>query len=519
MSSATVELTAGQRRLVLGIVGLGLVMVVSAVSGLNVALPDLALDTGATQTELQWIVDAYSIVFASLLLPFGALGDRYGRRTMLLVGLAIFGVGAFAAVFVSDPDALIACRAVMGVGAAFVMPATLSVITTSFPEDERGQAVGVWIGLAGAGAVIGLFASGLLLEWFSWNSFFVLNVALAVAALVGVTLAVPNSRDPSSPPFDLVGSLLALGGVAALVFGIIEGPNLGWDDPLVLAGLILGPILVVLFVLWELRRPVPMLDPRLFLLRGFGAGSASITIQFFAFFGFIFIVMQYLQFVVGYSALGAAVAILPFAVVMIPLSRKGPAIAARLGPNRVGAAGLVLMAAAMLVFTFLGTDLHYVLFALGLVLLAAGLALSSSPSTTAIVDSLPPAKQGVASAVNDTSRELGAALGIAVLGSILADRYAGSLEPGPTGLPPNVAAAIDDSVAAAHQAAAEIGGAQGAQLGEAANQAFVDGLRAASIAAGAVLLLGAVFVALRAPKGSESYGNVAIRPRQDWSGG
>src|SRR5262245_53418304 len=183
MSSATVALTAGQRRLVLGVVGLGLVMVVSAVSGLNVALPDLALDTGATQTQLQWIVDAYSIVFASLLLPFGALGDRYGRRRILLVGLAIFGVGALAAWFVSDSDVLIACRAVMGVGAAFVMPATLSVITTSFPEDERGQAVGVWIGLAGAGAVIGLFASGLLLEWFSWNSFFDLYVWMSFSTL------------------------------------------------------------------------------------------------------------------------------------------------------------------------------------------------------------------------------------------------------------------------------------------------------------------------------------------------
>ena len=232
------EQSRKQRRIVLGVVALALMMVVSAVSGLNVALPDLARDTGATQSQLQWIVDAYTMVFAGLLLSAGAIGDRYGRKGILLAGLVIFGSAAAAAIFVNDPNTLIGLRAVMGVGAALVMPTTLSIITTSFPPEERAQAVGVWVGVVGGGAVIGLLGSGLLLEFFSWNSFFALNVVLAVAAVVGTLAVIPDSRDPHPPRLDVPGGLLSLVGVTALVFGIIEGPERGWGDLLVLAGLI-----------------------------------------------------------------------------------------------------------------------------------------------------------------------------------------------------------------------------------------------------------------------------------------
>ena len=492
--------TAGQRRALLVVVGLSLMMVVSAVSGLNVALPELARDTGATQRELTWIVDAYTVVFAGLLLSVGALGDRWGRKGVLLAGLLLFGAAAGAAMLTDDPETLIVLRALMGIGAAAVMPVTLSVITTSFPEEERGHAVGVWVGIAGGGAVIGLLGSGVLLEFFSWSSFFGLNVTLAALAFAGAVLVVPPGRDPHPPRWDIAGAVLSLLGVGGLVLGIIEGSTRGWTDLVTVTGLAVGVLALVAFVLAELRAPQPMLDPRLFRLRGFSAGTLSLTVQFFGAFGFFFVVLQYLQFVVGRSPLEAAVALLPLPFVLIPVARHAPAVAARLGFGRVGATGLLLIASGLAVISQVDVELDYLHFAAGLVLFAAGMGLAGTPATTAITESLPQEKQGVASAVNDTSRELGSALGIALLGSLLNSGYRSGMQESVAGLPPEVAGRAEESIAFVQSGVADRLGPAGDGLVTAAQQAFVDGVGTALLTAAVIVVAAAVVVLLRAPR-------------------
>ncbi len=496
------SLTPRHRTLILVVVAFALMMVVSAVSGLNVALPDLAVDTGASQTQVTWIVDAYTLAFVGLLLPAGALGDRFGRRGALLAGLSVFGAAAAAAMFVDDPTALIALRAAMGVGAAAVMPSTLSVITTSFPPDERGKAVGVWVGVAGGGAVLGLFASGALLEVFAWNSFFGLNVTLALVALVGTVAFVPGSRDPEAAPLDPVGALLSLVGLVGVVYSIIEGPEQGWADPVTIAGFLVGGASLVGFVLWELRSERPMLDPRLFRLRGFGTGSLVLAVQFFGSFGLFFVVIQYLQYVAGLSPLESAAALLPLPLVMVPLARNAPRIAQRVGPARVMTLGLALSGTGMLLMRRLEVDFAYGHLALALVVFAAGMGLAGTPATTAIVSSLPDSKQGVGSAVNDTARELGSVLGIAVLGSALNDAYRSGMADAVAGLPTSVAERVLSSVSFVKLGGDRLDqlGPAGERLAAAAQQSFVDASSTAFLIAALGLFAGAVAAALRAPR-------------------
>ncbi len=489
-------------RAVLAVVAVALMTVVSAVSGLNVALPDLARATGASQAQLTWVVDAYTVVFAGLLLFAGALGDRFGRKRLLAGGLVVFGAAALAGSMTDDPGALIAVRALMGLGAAGIMPTTLSVITTSFPREERPRAVGVWVGVAGGGAVLGLFATGLLLQWFAWNSFFVLNVVLAAVALVGTLAVVPDSVDPHADRLDVVGAALSLVAVSGLVLGIIEGPERGWSAPLTLGALALGGLAVVGFVGWELRYPHPLLDPRLFRVRGFSAGALTIAVQFFASFGLFFTVLQYLQFVVGRSPLMAAVALLPLPFVMIPAARNAPRLAARVGFRRIAPVGLLLTAAGLAVLSRSGTDLRYGWFALGLVVFALGMALAGTPSTTAITQSLPDAKQGVASAVNDTARELGSALGIAILGSALNQAYRDGVAPVVGSLPTQAREAALASIAFISSPQVAAAGDAARPVVQGARSAFVDGVGVALLTASVVALVAAVVVALLAPPGA-----------------
>jgi EmrB/QacA subfamily drug resistance transporter len=504
------QTTPRRRRAVLIVMCLALMLVVSAVASLNVALPGIARDTGASQTELQWIVDAYAIAFAALLLPAGALGDRIGRKPVLLAGLSLYGMASGLALFADGAGQLIALRGVLGVAAAFIMPVTLSVITTVMPPEERGKAVGTWVGVAAGGAVLGLLTSGVLLEWLEWHSIFALNIVLAVAAIAGTLAVVPATRDAHPPRLDAIGTLVAVVGLFALVFGIIEGPERGWGDTLTAGALAAGVIGLVSFVAWELRREEPMLDPRLFLRRGFGAGSLSICIQFFSAFGFLFLALPYLQLVKGFSPLEASAALLPMAAVVMPLSRVAPMLAARVGVRVTGATGLTLMATGFALIATLDAGSPYWRFLIGLVPFGAGMALSGAPATTAIVASLPPEKQGVASAVNDVSRELGGALGIAVLGSLFNGAYRSAVAPWTSGLPDQAAEKVSSSIGAAQEIGTRLG-ARGDALVAHAEAAFMHGLARALVAGAAVLVLGAVFVAWRAPGRAESRANAGAR--------
>ncbi|NDU71219.1 MFS transporter [Actinomadura sp. DSM 109109] len=480
-------------RAVLPAVMLSLATVVSAVASLNTAVPSIARETRAGLTELSWIIDAYALVFAALLLLGGAIGDRYGRRRALAAGLAVFGAGSAAAALGDDPQWLIAMRGVLGVGAALVMPATLSTITSTFPAAQRTRAVGAWAGVAGASAVFGLLVSGTLLEFWSWRSVFWMNVVLAAVALVATLAVVPESADPRAPRLDLTGALITVAALGAGVYSIIEAPTHGWGSARTLLGIAAALVLLAGFVGWELKRPDPLLDPRLFRIRAFSAGSLTITLQFFGFFGFVFIILQYLQLVKGHSALVGALSLVPMALTMMPFARGiAPRLAAKLGARRVITAGLLLVGVGMLVFSLLDEDSTYWLLLAGLIPFGAGMGLAMTPSTASITDALPAEKQGVGSAMNDLARELGGALGIAVLGSVLQSAYRANLDLG--NLPAPAAEQARTSVAAAVRLGPQVAGQ--------ARAAFADGLQSAFLIAAVALAVTAVAVAAlyRAPR-------------------
>lgn len=493
--------TRGQTKGILPVVLASLALVVSAVPALNVALPDVAQDTGATLTEIQWIVDAYALVFAGLLLPAGAVGDRYGRKPVLVTGLVIFGLAALAASSVSDPDLLIAFRGVMGIGAALVMPTTLSIITTSFAADQRGKAVGAWVGVAGAGAILGLIGSGLLLEAWSWPSVFVANGAAALLVALVAARLIPNSREAGAAAIDYRGGLLSVIGLAGIVYGAIEGPSRGWGDAVTVAAFVVGALGLTLWVWSGLVSREPMLDPRYFLRRDFSTGVGSIALQFFVFFGFIFVIIQYLQLVLGYSPLQAGLAMVPMGVTMGALSRRVPMIVARVGRRRPAVLGFVLMASGLAVMSQLDESSSYWWILTGIVPTGLGMALAAAPATADIVASMPEDKQGVASAVNDAAREVGGTLGIAVLGSVLNEQYRSGVQDGAgPSVPPKVLELVQNSLGAALGVAERLG-APGDRLADLARGAFVDGLGTAFTIGAFLLATAAVVMLIAIPGG------------------
>ncbi|CDZ87014.1 putative transporter [Rhodococcus ruber] len=476
---------------------LAVALVVAAMAALYSALPQIALATGATQAQLTWIVDGYTLVLACLVLPAGAVGDRYGRRVVLVVGLVVFAAASALPLLLSDPAWLIATRALAGAGAALVMPSTLSILTAGFAPAHRGRAVGIWAGVAGSGAILGILGAGVLLERWSWLSVFV-GLTVAGAVLAGLACTIAESRQREHPQVDWVGAVAVAVAVAAIVFAVIEFPARGWADPLVAAAAGVGVAATAAFVVVELRSAAPLLDVRLFARRGFGAGSLSVTIQFLVTFGVFLLLVQYLQLVFGYGPLASALALAPMVVPLVVISVIAPWLSSLVGLRVMTVAGLLTIAAGLVLVSRLTLAAHYLDLLWPLLIMSAGLGLCTAPATYAIVADTPEAKHGVAAAVNDAAREIGAAIGIAVAGSVLAAGYTHRIQPALPQLPEPARGPVADSLAAALQVADQAGPVA-APLAEFAKAAFVHGSGQAALALAALTTVGAIVLAVLAP--------------------
>ena len=486
-----------QRTWTLTVACLGVVLVIASMIALNTALGDIAVTTSANQTQLTWVVDSYTLVLACLLLPAGAIGDRYGRRSALLIGLAIFALASLAPIFFAAPTQIIAARAVAGAGAAFVMPATLSLLTVVYPKSERTKAVGIWAGVAGCGAVLGMLGSGLLLRYWPWQSIFWALAGAGVLLFV-LTWTVSDSRDTDAPPLDWPGAVLIGAAVAVFVFGIVEAPHQGWSDPLVVGCLCAGVALAVAFGLVEVRRRQPLLDVSLFRRADFATGAAAIAVLFLANFGFMYLVMQYTQLILGYSALQTAFAFTPLMLPLAVLSVTSSWYLPRLGLRVMVLTGLLCLAAGFVCLFTLRVDSSYVDMAWPLLVLATGIGLCTAPTTSAIMNAAPDDKQGVASAVNDTVREVGAALGIALAGSVLAAQYTDRLGDQLAAFPPPVREAAGESLAEALAVSTRLGPA-GPQLADISKAAFLHAMQSSIMVLAILVAIAAVVIGLWAP--------------------
>ena len=483
---------------------------------LNVALPTLQRELDTSASELQWIVDAYTVVFAGLLLLAGAFGDKYGRKLWLLVGLALFGAASVWGALCTTPEQLIAARAVMGIGGAVIMPSTLSILTNAFTNPkERKTAIGIWSGVSGLGIALGPALGGWLLEHFSWASVFVVNIPVALVAFGLGLVIVPESKAESAPRIDYVGGLLSVVGLVALVWAIIEAPDRGWGDPLVIAGFATAVAVLVAFVLWELRVEHPMLDMRFFANRRFSIPTISITLVFFALMGSAFFLSIYLQTVQGYDALGAGIRILPLAAGLTLGAPLAMAIAQRVGEKIPVVFGLGLLAVSFVVIAGTSVDSSYGRVLLSILLMGFGMGFAMSPATEAVMGSLPKEKAGVGSAVNDTVRQVGGALGVAVLGSILNSAYANRMAADVAALPSEAADAAQDNIQGALHVASSLPGQAGATLVSAAEHGFVDAMGVTVIVAGAVVLVGGLLALLFLPHHAAPAGRHAGDPAEE----
>jgi EmrB/QacA subfamily drug resistance transporter len=471
----------------------------------NVALPTLVRELDASTTQLEWIVDAYNLMFAALVLAAGNLGDRVGRKGVLLAGLAIFGLATLAGGFGNSPGALIAARAVMGLGAALIFPATLSLLTNVFTErGERARAIGLWGATTGIGIALGPIIGGWLLERDGWQSVFFALAPIAALGLILIGRYVPSSRDPEAPSADRPGLALSTAAMAILIYTIIEAPNHGWAAALSVGGFALASMLLVAFVVWERRAVAPMLDVALFRNLRFSAASGAVTITFFSLMGFIFLVTLYFQFLKGYGPFETGVRLLPVATLTGITAVLGTGLAVRSGTKLVVAGGLVALAAGLAWTSTASASTGYLTIAGQMVLIGSGIGLTSAPATESIMGAVPAAKAGVGSAVNDATRILGGTLGVAVIGSVYASLYASLLTASlPAELPAGIADTAERSVGAAFGASEQLGAAgqtgPAGALHDAASAAFFHGFETAVLVAAGIAVAGAVMAAVLIP--------------------
>ena len=502
------ETVQRRRWLTLLVLCISLIVITVDNTILNVAIPTLAhrkLDggLGATASQLQWIVDAYTLVFAGLLLTAGSIGDRFGRYRCLALGLAVFGAGSAMSAFASGPTMLILTRGLMGVGGAFIMPSTLSIITNVFTDPaERGKAIGVWAGVSALGIGLGPILGGVLLEHFWWGSVFIVNVPIVAIGLVFGFFLVPESRDPTHAALDPTGAVLSIAALGALLWSVIEAPSHGWGSATIVTGFAVGVVLLAAFFAWELHTTHPMLNLHFFENPRFSAASGAITLVFLALFGTLFLLTQYLQSVLGYSTVKAGAVLLPQAATIMVFAPLSSVWVAKLGNKAVVASGLTLVTLSLVLF---GTFEPHVsaLHLIGVTaLMGLGMANVLAPCTDSIMGSLPRAKAGVGSAVNDTTRQMGGAIGVAVFGSLMASHFTSGVASGLGGaVPPAIVTQIGDNVGQAVGVATDVPAAQpfATQILAVAKHSFVGGLHIIGYVAACVTGLATLGVVLFLP--------------------
>ncbi len=482
---------------ILAVLSLSVIIIVIDNSVLNVALPTMQRELDATGSELQWMVNGYILVLASLLLIMGSLADRLGRAKVLRAGMIIFAGGSLWAMTADSPNVVIAARAIMGIGAACIMPATLAIIMHVFPREERGKAIGVWASLAGVGIALGPITGGLLIEHFSWSAIFFINIPIAVVALTAGAFLVPNSRNPNPQRLDLLGALLSAGALGLLVYGLIKGGEVGWTHGIVL-GCFLGAIAVgALFVLWERRTTAPMLDMRLFRNLRFAAGTGGIATMMLANFGVLFGLTLYLQFVLGYSALETGIRFLPMAAGFAIGSGTSHRRVALFGTKYVVAGGFVGIAAVLAGMAFWGVDTPYWILGPMFFALAFCMGNTMAANVDSITGAVPLAQAGVGGAAPGVSAQVGGSIGVAALGSVLSSVYMSNIKPllaGLPGLPEHVIDAAKDSVGSAMVVAEQLPPAIAETLRTAARNSFMDGWQLLALIGCAIAAFGAIMV-------------------------
>jgi len=477
---------------------------------LNVALPTIARDLDTTSSELVWINSAYIITFGSTILLSASIGDKFGRKRVLQLGMAVFILGSVLSGLSDVADSatfLIFARAIQGLGAGAIPPSTLSLIRSTFgDEKERARAIGVWAGMSAIGLAVGPILGGLILNSTeAWGWIFYINVPIVILGQVMIRRNVEESKDPSAAPIDVPGALLSLAGLFALFYGLIEGPVRGWDSAPVLVAFVLAAVLLTVFIRYELRAKFPELDPRLFLSAPFTSGIIAIAVAFLALMGLVYELTLYLQTVRDYSPLKAGVALVPFAVSLLIVAPLAPKIAERRGDRRTVMAGMAVLAAGLLAFLAADTDSSYLVVLIGLLLAGAGVSLIQPPASAAMMSSVSADKAGMASGTNAAIRQIGASFGIAVMGGIGQSVFASHLTDSSVfeKLPPNAQDTAESSISGAVAVADQAGGSAGSQLLEVASTGFVDGMHLAVLVAAAFSALGLVLAARLIPRKAE----------------